>query len=174
MFYTHNNKINIMKKYGVFYGSLTGTTAAIAQQIAQKLGVEEADVHNVSETPVSALGDYEILVAGTSTWGSGEVQEDWYDFIDGMKGVELSGKKVALFGCGDENMSDTFCNGVAVLYKAFKDADAEMIAPFNPGPYDFSESEAVQEGVALGLLLDEVNHSDLSEARIDEWLQYVK
>lgn len=53
---------------------------------------------------------------GSSTWGDGELEDDWYDFIAGVEVLDLKGKKVALFGCGDESMTDTFCNAVGELH----------------------------------------------------------
>ena len=34
-----------MKTIGIFYGSSTGTTEGIAKRIAEKLGVEDKDIH---------------------------------------------------------------------------------------------------------------------------------
>ena len=42
----------------------------------------------------------------TSTWGDGELQDDWYDAIKMIKTADLNGKIVALFGCGD---SESYC-----------------------------------------------------------------
>lgn len=99
---SHKNNIDYMKKTGVFYGSLTGVTAAIARRIAAKLGVSDDDVHDVAKTAPSVLGDYEIDILGSSTWGSGEPERDWLDFLDGADALDLKGHKIAVFGCGDE------------------------------------------------------------------------
>ena len=39
-----------MKKTGIFYGSSTGTTEAVANLIASKLGIASADVHDAPQT----------------------------------------------------------------------------------------------------------------------------
>jgi len=72
-----------MKKTGIFYGSATGTTADVAQRIAARLGIADADIHDVAGTAPDTLGAYENLILGSSTWGSGELEDDWYDFADG-------------------------------------------------------------------------------------------
>ena len=74
-------------KIGIFYGSTTGTTAEVAGKIAKVMGVESADVHNVAETAPSRLGDYDLNLVGSSTWGSGEVQDDMASFLDGVKAL---------------------------------------------------------------------------------------
>ena len=57
-----------MKKTGVFYGSTTGTTESVANLIAEKLGIAQADVHDVSKMSADVAGAYEALILGTSTW----------------------------------------------------------------------------------------------------------
>lgn len=163
-----------MKRIGIFYGSETGTTADAAQKIAGELGIDKADIHNVAKTSPTATGDYDVLLFGSSTWGDGELQSDWYDFLAGAKALDLKGKKMAFFGCGDESMSSTFCDAVGELYDAMKDTEAEYIGRFDTGDYDFESSAAVRDGEAVGLLLDEVNHADTADARIKAWCEKIK
>lgn len=161
-------------KYGIFYGSQTGTTADVANRIAKALGVDEADVHNVADTAPDVLGQYDVLVMGTSTWGDGEIEEDWYDFLDGAQSLDLKGKKMAVFGCGDESMTETFCNGVAELYKRMIKTGVTPIGRFPAMPLQFNHSDAVTDGSALGLLVDEVNKPELTDDRIKAWVIELK
>lgn len=157
-------------KTGIFYGSTTGTTRKIAETIAERLGVPSDDVHDVANVGPSAVAPYDLLICGTSTWGNGELQTDWLDFLDGLEMEDLSGKKVALFGSGDETMADTFCSGVGELYKRIKRTGAQFVGSYPANVYKFNHSEAIVDGAPVGLLLDEVNHPDLTPGRIDGWL----
>ena len=94
-----------MKKIGIFYGSTTGTTESVAEQIASHLGVGSSEVYNVGNTDAKVAEEYELLILGSSTWGSGELQDDWYDFLEQLAGKNLSGKKIALFGCRSDLLS---------------------------------------------------------------------
>lgn len=163
-----------MKKIGIFYGSSTGMTAEVAQEIAKALNVDQADVHDVAQSAPSDVAPYDVLLLGSSTWGAGELQDDWYDMLDGMEALDLTGKTIALFGCGDESMSDTFCNAVGEIYKTMQPTGAEFIGEFNADGYDFTDSEAAKDGTYVGLLLDEVNHSDLTDRRLKEWTDLIK
>ena len=69
-----------MKKIGIYYGSSTGMTEGIAGKIAEKLGVSNNDIHNVADVNVETVNDYEALLLGSSTWGVGELQDDWGGF----------------------------------------------------------------------------------------------
>ena len=161
-----------MKTTVVVYGSSTGTCQSIAEQIASKLGVEAIDVTNFNADVVSAN---ENLILGTSTWGSGELQDDWYDGVEVLKGADLSGKTVALFGCGDaESYSDTFCGAMAELYNAAKESGANVVGAVSTDGYTFDDSEAVVDGKFVGLALDDVNEDDKTEGRIDAWLEAIK
>ena len=68
----------------VYYGSTTGTCEDLANRISAALG--GADVKNASELGAEAAG-YDLIVLGTSTWGDGEVQDDWYGALDTLKGL---------------------------------------------------------------------------------------
>lgn len=95
-----------MKSTIVVYGSSTGICEDIAATIANKLGV---DSMNASDFNEDTIANFDNLILGTSTWGAGELQDDWYDAVNVLKSADLSGKTVALFGCGDsESYSDTF------------------------------------------------------------------
>ena len=157
-----------MKKTLVVFGSTTGTCEDLANRIAEKLG---ADVINVTDLNADAIAEYDNLILGTSTWGAGELQDDWYDGVETLKGADLSGKTVALFGCGDSaGYSDTFVGGLLPLYEAAQAAGANIVGQVATDGYTYDDSEAVVDGLFVGLPLDEVNEPDQSDARIDAWI----
>ena len=88
-----------MKTIGIFYGSSTGTTEDIAKRIAAKLGVDASNLYDVAKASPSDLAGYEVLILGSSTWGAGDLQDDWYDFLAKIKKLDLSGKFVAIVVC---------------------------------------------------------------------------
>ena len=158
-------------KTGIFYGSTTGATADIARRIARALGVGESDIHDVARTAPAVLGDYGRLVLGSSTWGNGEVQDDWYDFLDGAEALDLRGKSIAIFGEGDETMTDTFCSAGGKLHDRLEKTGVKFIAPYNIVGYHFDRAGAVPADAveAEGLLIDEVNHPELTATRLAGW-----
>lgn len=161
----------IMKPTAIFYGSSTGQTRDAAFKIAEKLGISPADVYNVADTAPSVVTGYDNLILGSSTWGDGDLEENWFDFIDGLQSMYLKGKNIALFGCGDTTMTDTFCNAVGILHDRLVDTQATFVG--EGFPYDgfqFGKSKAVKsDGKAYGLLLDNVNHEILTDGRIEDW-----
>lgn len=78
-----------MKTTIVIYGSSTGSCQSIAETIASKLGVEAVDVANIDDATIAS---HENLLLGTSTWGAGEMQDDWYDGVKTLKSAGLAGQ----------------------------------------------------------------------------------
>jgi flavodoxin I len=164
-----------MKKTAVFYGSSSGTTEDIAKRVAALLGVDDADVYNVGEASLSAVEPYEVLILGTSTWGAGDLQDDWDSFLPKLKKTDLSGKLVALFGTGDSSsFSDTFCDGLGIIYNALKGTGTGFIGAVAVDGYTFDDSAAVIDGRFVGLPLDELNESNLTDKRLAQWVEQLK
>ncbi len=146
-----------MAKTIVVYGSSTGTCEAIAQKIGEKLGAEVINVTDLTEDQIAGADN---LVLGTSTWGAGEMQDDWYDGVKVLKSAGLSGKKVAVFGCGD----------MKELYDAAEAAGATMVGSVSTDGYTYDDSDSVVDGKFVGLALDDVNEDDKTDDRIDAWI----
>ena len=163
-----------MKKTGIFYGSSTGVTAEVAEDIAKLLNVPAADIHDVAKSAPSDVEPYDLLVLGSSTWGAGDLQNDWYDFLDGLEALNLRDKQIAIFGCGDESMSDTFCGAVGIIYTSLQTTGARFIGSFDADGYEFDESPAFIDGVYVGLLLDQVNKEELTLSRLKGWTDKIK
>lgn len=162
-----------MKKTVIIYGTSTGTCEDLAGRIGAKLGVD--NVINVTDLDDSVIANNDNLILGTSTWGAGEVQDDWYDGLKVIQNADLSGKTVALFGCGDsESYSDTFVGGMSEIYNAAKQAGANVIGAVATDGYTFDDSESVVDGKFVGLALDEVNEDSKTDERIDNWVAEIK
>ena len=152
----------------VIYGSSTGTCEAIAEKIASKLGCEALNVQDLTADIVNANQN---LILGTSTWGAGELQDDWYDGLKTLKACDLSGKTIALFGCVDCSCyRHPFVRGLGQLYHGIKGSGAKFIGSVETDGYTFDDSEAVIDGKFIGLPLDDVNEDDKTDVRIDAWI----
>lgn len=162
-----------MSKIAVFFGSTTGTCETLACTIADKLGT--SDVFSAADLDADKIAEYDVLVLGSSTWGDGELQDDWYDPVELLKSG-LEGKKVAVFGCGDSaSYPDTFCGAMGIIYEAAVEGGATIVGAGMPTDgYDFGASQAVVDGAWVGCALDDVNESDKTEERIDAWVAKVQ
>jgi len=113
----------------VIFGSTTGNTEEVANYVTNGLkgAGHEVTLKNVIDAKPSELSEYELIVLGTSTWNEGELQDDFIPFHEEMTGVDLAGKKAAVFGCG-ESIYEHFCTGVDTLEAKLKELGAEIVA----------------------------------------------
>lgn len=147
----------------------------MANKIAQNMGIAQADVHEVSKLTADLVNGYDVLLLGTSTWGDGELQDDWYDGINTLKGMNLSNKTIALFGCGDsESYCDTFCDGIGVLYEDLKDSGCQFVGQVPATDYHYGSSISVINGNFVGLAIDDMNESDKTDGRIEAWTKQLQ
>lgn len=140
--------------------------------IAKKLQVGDADVHDASKLTQALVEGYEVLILGTSTWGDGDLQDDWYDALKVLEGMNLAGKEVALFGCGDsESYCDTFCDGMGIIYESLAKTGCTFRGRMLVDGYTFDSSKAVVDGSFVGVAIDDVNEDGKTEERVDEWIK---
>ena len=166
-----------MKKIGLFYGTDTGNTETIAEQIADLIrgrGIE-IDSYDIFRVKERTLEDYEYLVLGVSTWYDGELQSDWDDYFYDFEKIDFTGKKVAIFGLGDQyGYSETFLDGVGILGEAVLEKNGKLYGKWSTESYYHDESVAeLEEGLFCGLAIDEDNQSELTDERVDKWVNQI-
>ena len=94
--------------------------------------------------------------------------------LPGLKELDLSGRKVALFGLGDlESYPETFADALGTLHESLLSTGCEIIGSCSANSYDFIESAAVRNGKFAGLVLDEKNQPELTDQRIQGWLHKI-
>ena len=119
-----------MAKTIIVYGSETGNTETIAEDIASGLGDGNLEVtlKNVTEASVEELLDYDLVLLGSSTWGDEEkeLQADMVDFYEELENIDLSGKPAVAFGCGDSDYTH-FCGAVDLLEERLEQIGARLL-----------------------------------------------
>ena len=160
---------------GIFYGSSGGNTESIAENILNALGLK-AELFDISDIDIEKLGEYSHLIIGTSTWGEGELQDDWDDKFLDYEQLDFTGKTVAFFGLGDqEGYEETFVDGMGILHDAAVKKGATVVGDnWSVDGYDFEESIAVKDGAFIGLAIDEDCQDDLTEERIRKWADIIR
>jgi flavodoxin I len=162
------------KKIGIFYGSSTGQTELVAEKLQQLLGEGNADLINVDAATKKDLEKYPYLIFGTPTWGIGEMQDDWEDFAEIVENTDLKGKKIALFGLGDQDTyPDSFADGVGMLFNKIKDK-AVIVGKWPKNGYAFFESEAIRDNSFVGLIIDQENQASKTNERLEKWVELLK
>lgn len=157
----------------VIYGSSTGNCEDAAERIGKALDCD--NVKAVSNADSGDIANNDVLILGASTWGIGEMQDDFVPFINTLKSADLAGKKVAIFGTGDaSSFADSFVDSIGEIYETVTEAGAEVIGFTESADYDFEESKAIINEQFAGLPLDYDNDSDKVDAQVDAWVSVVK
>lgn len=162
-------------KIGLFYGSNSDNTKIVADMIQETFAryiPGLIDLFDVATSGVEKMRAYENLIIGCPTWYIGQLQEDWEVSLPELKLLDLQGKRVALFGLGDQyGYPDTFVDAIGILGREFTEAGAELVGFTTVDGFAFDFSEGVEDGVFLGLALDEDNQCELTPDRVSDWVQ---
>ena len=164
-----------MKKIGIFYGGTeSGNTKAVTDALAKLLKVPSNDVINVADASIEILNKYDRLIFGTSSWGIGGAHYDWENFVDLLSDVDYKGKKVAMFGLGDQKKyPESFVDGMGLIYCRLGAKDC-VVGFTSVEGYDYYFSMAEREGRFVGLVLDDDTQPELTIPRIEAWVGQLK
>lgn len=161
-----------MAQIGLFFGSDEGNTEAVAHRIAQRLGEDVVDIHDIADVTQLEFAQYDNIILGISTWDFGQIQSDWEEFWDDMGEIPLAGKKVALFGLGDQfGYGDFFLDAMGMLHDVVVEGGATIVGhwPTSGYEYDASKAEVPGENLFVGLALDEDQQAELTAQRLNAW-----
>lgn len=164
-----------MDKIGIFYGSTTGNTRDVTHKLFDALGKDRADLHDIRSSTVEHMQSYSNLVFAVSTWGAGDLQDDWEEFFPNLDAMSFDGKTVAIMALGDQhNYPDTFVDCMVMLAEKVVERGGRIVGETSTEGYTFSASAAVRNKRFLGLVIDEDNQANMTTARIQEWSQLLK
>ncbi|MEM9465627.1 MAG: flavodoxin [Actinomycetota bacterium] len=162
----------------VVYGTDTGNTQDVARRITERLdnlglGV---DMHDIEHIDVAQILDYEFVILGIPTWDYGGIQGDWEELEETLPQLDLSNKVIALYGLGDQNgYAEFYVDAMGWLYEKLQNSNASFVGSWPTDGYDFDASRAANADKTrfCGLALDEDGQSDLTDARIEAWIDQI-
>lgn len=115
----------------IVYGSTTGNTESVAERVASTLSKAGHDValKNAADVAPKGLADgFDLVILGCSTWGDEdiELQDDFIPLYENLEDAGLSGRKVAVFGCGDSSYTH-FCGAVDAIEEKATSLGASVV-----------------------------------------------
>lgn len=167
----------------LLYSTSTGNTETVGEYVynaAQSAGLDVSELTDVGDAEDSDVEASSALIVGSPTWHTGADSErsgtSWDDWLyNKLPNLKLDGKKVAIFGVGDQaSYSDNFCDAAGELYDQFKEAGCEIVGFTPTDGYDHTESKAVVDSKFCGCMFDEDNQDDMSEQRAADWIEQLK
>merc|ERR1711992_201512 len=140
-------------------------------------GLEVVDIGDASDEDITGA---DALIVGAPTWHTGADDQrsgtSWDDWLyDTLPNLDLDGKKIAIFGVGDQqSYGDNYCDAAGELYDLFTAKGCKVFGLTSQDGYDHVESKAIRDGKFCGLMCDEDNQYDMSEDRAKAWVEQLK
>ncbi|MFC2104146.1 flavodoxin [Bacteroidota bacterium] len=169
-----------MKRIGLFYGPLGGSTERVAKKVAIALGNENVDLIPVKDSIASDVEKYENVIFGMSTigketWDAEKPANDWDVFLPEVEKVDYSNNVIAMFGLGDQITYDLhFVDALGIVAEKILPKGANIIGKVETEGYDFRESLALIDGKFIGLPVNEDFEPELTDERVNNWVEKIK
>jgi flavodoxin I len=125
---------------------------------------------NVETVTSEQFLSYDNIICGVPTWFDGELPNYWDEFLPDIEDMNLTGKKIALYGLGDQKgYSENFLDGVGILAEIFQNCWAEIVGFTSVEGYTFEKSRACKGDQFMGLAIDFENQNSMTPERISKW-----
>ena len=155
----------------VIFGSDGGATKGVASKISRKCQGRSVDIKTATAADFESC---DLLILGSPTYGDGTLQTDWEENIDKLRSARLKGRRVALFGTGDqEAYPSSFVDALGILYDEVAALEAVVVGFTETAGYDYISSTAERDGRFVGLALDLDTQSGLTDKRVTAWLSTI-
>lgn len=160
----------------IIYWPKGGSVEKVAKKLENKL--TNVLAYSVEDIDFNMLADTELLILGGSTvgaddWKNKTYKDAWAMFFNELKEKEIAmtGKKVALFGLGNQVLyPDHFVDSLKDMADYVRATDATIVGACPNKGYDFTASEALENGQFIGLPLDEDTQAKKTDARLKAWI----
>jgi flavodoxin I len=159
---------------GLIFGSTNGEVESVAQNIKADLGDSINLYENIGNIVPQTLESCDNLILGISTWDIGQLQADWDVFWPKLDQTNFSGKKVAIFGMGDQvGYPDTYQDATGMLYDKVVERGATVVGLTSPEGQEFTATKVMLGDKMKGLCLDMTNQPDRTDERVAAWVKQI-
>ena len=158
----------------VVYATSSGSTRAVAEACAAMLSRSTVllDLRSLAsaETPLPS-GRFDVVVAGTPTYGTGEWHTAWSAHVSKVAPLMCAAGTVMLFGLGDaRGHGRTFAGGLGVLADHVAALGIAWTGGISPSRYHFDASPALRNGAFPGLVVEYRRNRQVALANLRDWL----
>lgn len=152
----------------VIRGSDGGATRGAASRIAERAQGRTIDIEDATRADFESCA---LLILGSPTYSNGDLQADWEAHLGKLRGANLAGRRVALFGTGDqEAYPESFVDPVGILYDIVVERGATVVGATETDGCSHIASLAERDGRFVGPALDPDTRSSRTNPRIEAWI----
>ena len=162
----------------LIYWPKGGSVEEVANKLTAKLTKHQTSVCCVEDLDYTTIDSVELLIVGGSTvgadhWENSAYKDAWTGFFKTLAqdNISLKGKKVALFGLGNQVLyPEHFVDSMKEIADLVTASGATLVGATENKGYDFVSSEALVDGKFIGLALDEDTQAAKTDARLEAWV----
>lgn len=164
-----------MKKTAIVYSFNTKKSGKIAEKIKAEFNDDAIEMVNAEEISEESFIAYDQMILGVSTWFDGELPNYWDEFVPAIEEMDLKGKKIAIFGLGDQKgYPENFQDGMGLMAEILEEQGAKIVGFTSTKGYTYERSRAERVDQFVGLSIDMENQSAKTNARIADWVKELK
>jgi flavodoxin I len=164
-----------MNKTAIIYSFNTMKTGKIAVQIQETFNDPAIEMINAEELTEELFNSYDQMILGVPTWFDGELPNYWDEFVPALEDMDLKGKKIALYGLGDQKgYPENFLDGVGIMAELLEPLGAALVGFTSTKGYEFESSRAVRQDQFMGLAIDYENQGSMNKERIAKWVEQLR
>ena len=164
-----------MNKTAIIYSFNTKKTGKVAERIKEAFNNDMVEMVNAEEINEALFMSFDQIIMGVPTWFDGELPNYWDEFVPALEDLDLSGKKVALYGLGDQKgYPENFLDGMGLMAKILEECDATLVGFTSVEGYEFESSLAQRGDQFAGLAIDYENQGSMNKERIAAWVESLK
>lgn len=143
--------------------------------LVEALGEKNIEKINAETVTGEHIRSFDNLIFGVPTWFDGELPNYWDEFVPELEDMTLKGKKIAVFGNGDQkNYPENFVDGIGMMADLLESKGAMIVGLTSVKGYDFESSKALRGDKLVGLALDFENQPRQNKERIAKWAEQLK
>ena len=150
-------------------------TGKIAGKIQEAFNDPAVEMVNAEEITEELFSSFEQSILGVPTWFDGELPNYWDEFVPALEDMDLKGKKIALFGLGDQKgYPENFLDGMGILAQILEDQGAKLVGFTSTEGYGYESSMAERGDQFCGLGIDYESQGSKNKDRINGWVEKLK
>jgi flavodoxin I len=164
-----------MNKTAIIYSFNTKKTGKVAERIREAFNDDQVEMVNAEDITGELLMSYNQIIMGVPTWFDGELPNYWDEFVPALEELDLKGKKIALFGLGDQKgYPENFLDGLGIMAEILENQGATLVGFTSVEGYEFESSRARRGDQFAGLAIDYENQGSMNKERVNAWVELLK
>ncbi|MFW6371399.1 MAG: flavodoxin [Bacteroidota bacterium] len=163
------------RKTAIIYSFHTHKSKKVAEKVIEAWGKNDIEVVNAEELDTEVMEKYDNFILSAPTWFDGELPNYWDEFVPDLEEMDLSGKKFAVFGLGDQKeYPENFCDAIGILVEVIEQCGGKIVGHVPVEGYTFESSRAKRGDRFVGLPLDQENQARLTAERVNAWVEQLR